>query len=67
MKLAELLKENEHQVTLLNREVIILNEENEKRWEEDEEKFCDAKGSSTGDYLKVTVLPIPSTGMTNKF
>ena len=47
--------------------MIIWNEENDKRFEEDEEKFCDANGASTGEYLKVTVLPIPSTGVVNKF
>ena len=65
--LAQLLKENEHQATLLNREVVIWSEENEKRCKEDEEKFCDASGTSIGDYLKVTVLPIPSTVAVNKY
>ena len=65
--LAQLLKENEHEATLLNREVILWKEGIEKRCEEDEEKFCYASGASVGDYLKVTVLPIPSTGTVNKF
>ena len=64
---AALLKENEDQSTLLNKEVIIWKEEIDKRCDEDEEKFCDANGASTSDYLKVTVLPIPSTGVVNKF
>jgi hypothetical protein len=34
---------------------------------EDEEKFCEATSDSTGDYLKVTVLPMPSIGAVNKF
>ena len=66
-KLTQLLKENDHEATLLNREVILWKEGIEKRCEEDEEKFCDASGASVGDYLKVTVLPIPSTGTVNKF
>ena len=34
---------------------------------EDEEKFCDANGADISEYLKVTVLPIPSTSTANKY
>ena len=34
---------------------------------EDEEKFCTATSDSTGDYLKVTVLPMPSIGAATQF
>ena len=67
MMQAALLKENEDQSTQLNREVIIWKEEIDKRCEEDEEKFCDTTSNSTGDYLKVIVLPMPSIGAVNKF
>ena len=67
MMQSALLKENEDQSTQLNREVIVWKEEIEKSCDEDEEKFCDANGADIGDYLKVTVLPIPSTGTANKY
>jgi len=47
--------------------VVIWNEESEKRNAEDEEKFCDANTDDVGDYLKVTVLPIPNTGSVNRY
>ena len=67
MMQSALLKENEDQSMQLNREVIVWKEEIEKSCDEDEEKFCDVNGADIGDYFKVKVLPIPSTGTVNKY
>ena len=66
-KLEELRTEIELEGTQLNKEIEIWREGTEKRCREDEDKFCDATSDSTGDYLKVTVLPMPSIGAVNKF
>ena len=66
-KLEELRTEIELEGTQLNKEVETWREGTEKRLIEDEEKFCDTTSNSTGDYLKVIVLPMPSIGAVNKF
>ena len=66
-KLEELRTEIELEGTQLNKEIVIWREGTEKRLREDEEKFCTATSDSTGDYLKVTVLPMPNIGSVNTF
>ena len=66
-KQAQLLSENELEATRLNQEVILWKEAVEKRCKEDEEKFCAATTDDNSDYLKVTVLPVPSLDQRSEF
>ena len=66
-KKAQLLADNELEATRLNQEVILQNEAIEKRCKEDEEKFGEVPTDYIGEYLKVTVLPVPSLDQRNEF
>ena len=66
-KQVQLLTKNELETTLLNNEVITQREVIEKRCKEEEEKFCATTNNDIGDYLKVTVLPVPSLDQRSEF
>ena len=65
-KQVQLLKKNELETTLLSNEVITLNEAIEKCCKE-EEKFCATTNNDIWDYIKVTVLPVPSLDQRSEF